>query len=1076
MLPLDLFGSLACYLRTSSYAAQSIGERTIPTAPDQSYAQSQAALLSALEFYAHRPLRRADIHAALARLERISPYAASTAGIESEVMFWRAEGLRALDQFGPAEIAYQSAIAAATDPKARGITLFRLAELQERDDKLSEADSNFGRAAAIPQSPLVLLSLLRQAAVERRNGHLATALDNLDRADSIYRVTVHTPQSFDRDLAYRSALIGQMMLERTSHDRIISSSPPANTIDGYAVQVASPFYRCEVALVRGSTLSGLGRYDESASVLRRAEESIDSIRQFVDGNHDEARFVANALRFERAWSLFERMKFKEAASAFLELAVTDTGTDRQTLLRVATSSLRERGEFYDPFVNDSLTLGTGAAIARTSLEGSVLDTSSFFYNDFPERARYYAGVALARAGMTGEASDMLQKLAQNKAMLYSDLASYQLALIRFGQHGYEAANLLESTSSEQNVRGAYASLLLGELSYRRGMYERADAYFLNSYANLPLKDTTARATAHLERGLSLIPLGAWHEAADEIHTYLRLSHEKMLGRTDEALFWLGRAYLRDGQYDSALTTYSTLLADFPKSARGIDAQYGYAWSLFEVNDFSRADTAFQSIVAMDSISRFSYDALARAGDSYYALGRDRDANRLYNLAVDRPAFNDLRTTRALLMLGVTRFRMDSARSAMNIFAYLAKRYPKSDLIAEAHFNRALAAYSINQTVEAEKDVQTILTQYHQSALAPRALFVEAEERNRREDLHGAISDYQQLLRDYPRSGEAGGALFALQTALLALKRGPEALAAADTFMQRYPESPLGPNVLLRSGEISLRLGESAHAKQLLESFRTRYPSHTLYPRAELLIARAALLGRDTTAALSQLALVIAKYDSLDIASEARLDRARMERKQNMLGQAAADFQSAYDLRYYSSDAAPLAMYEYSEMIADTKKPDSAIAVLRDLSHRYPIESSIAARGALRAGELLAAKRSYSEARIEFNRITEAHTNDVWGGAAAVRIGETYASEKNFKQAVTGLTGAKDNFPLSTESDARRLLLLGEAQLALGRKAAAAQSLRELLRIPGITARQRATADSLLSEIAPPKKAKKGRTR
>lgn len=1062
----DLFRSLAAYLRGGDLEAQSklasLGRNTSNSARSH----VQAELLRALEFFAHQPLRKADVNAAMSRLLAISVADATAADVTSEVKFWRAEGFRALGQYDQAEHSYTQSIASFSSIQQRSLAQYRLAELYERRSLLPQADSVFRIISQSPQSPYALLASVRQAATLRRMNRFEEALLALSSADSMSRARRSIHPSFDRDLGYQSALLQDMSLARPHVERILGHFE-TTADEATPPQLISPYLASEIALLRGSVLSSLGRYDEATSVLQRGEVTTDSLSaQLGSPFRNEGRFMSSALRFERAWSLFQRAKYPDAASAFLELAVTDSTSESRLSARGTASSLRDRGMYFDPFLNDSVIASNAALLPANSLETAAIDTSYFFFNDFPERARYYAAVALVRAGMLTEAADVLEKLTRDKTMLYSDLATYQLALIRFGQHSYEAATLLEPVASEQSPRGGYASLLLGELAYRKGLYERAEAYFLNSFANLPISDTAARAMAHLERGLSLLPLGAWHDAADELHTYLNQSHEHIAGRTDEALFWLGKAYLRDRQFDSALVTYRTLLAEYPKSTRTVDAQYGYAWSLFESNDYTQAADAFQRVIAMDSISRFSYDVLARAGDSYYALGDFHRADLLYNAAVDRPAFNELRTTRALLMLGVTRFRLDSARSAMNIFNYLANRYPKSDIIDEAHFNRALAAYSINLTQDAEKEVQTILAQYHQSALAPRSLFVAAQERERREDLKGSVSYYYQLLRDYPRARETGSALLALQNVLLILRKPTEALAVADTFTRHNPESPLNPELLERSGEISMRLNDAARAKPLLESFIAHYPTHALRPRAEFLIARSAAISKDTASALQQFSTIIAKYDSLDVAADAHLERARLLRKQNQHTQAAEDFRVAFSDHHYSSDAAPQAMLEYAEMLVEDKKTDSAIRIFHALSTRYPIEASISARGAIRAGELLAARNQTDSARLEYSRVSNAHPKDAIGGAAIVRIGESYNIDKNYKQSVVVLQDVKKNYPLSNESEARRLLALSEADIATGHNAAAALLLRELVRSPGITAHQRTTAVAILAQVTP----------
>jgi TolA-binding protein len=1066
----NLFRALAAYLRHRDRAAQSIVDNILQNSAKSNRTRTQAALLSALEFFAHQPLRKADAEAALSRLQIISDDDAANADATAEVSFWRAEAFRALGQYEQADIAYAASVTSASTVRERAFAEFRLAELYERRYMLRQADSLFAVVSKTPQSPYALLASMRRASALRGMDKFESALAVIASADSAqHTVSTENPR-FERDLEYESDLIADLTLTRPHTERILDHFEPASN-NSSVPQLISPFFESELALLRGSVLSSLGRYDEATTVLRKGEALNDSLLKTSAAQfRNEGRFMASALRFERAWSLFQRGRYADASSAFLELAVADSSDESRLSARGTASSLRDKGMYYDPFLNDSVIYSSAATLPANALETAEIDTSYFFFNDFPGRARYYAAVSLVRAGMLSEAADVLEKLARDKTMLYSDLATYQLALIRFGQHSYEAANLLDPVASEQTARGAYASLLLGELAYRKGLYERAEAYFLNSFANIPANDTAARATAHLERGLSLLPLGAWHDAADELHTYLNQSHEHIAGRTDEALFWLGKAYLRDQQYDSALATYRTLLAEYPNSARSVDAQYGYAWSLFESNNYAEAADAFQRVVGMDSISRFSYDVLARAGDSYYTLGDFKRADILYNAAVDRPAFNELRTTRALLMLGISRYRLDSARSAMNIFNYLANRYPKSDIIDEAHFDRALAAYSINLTADAEKEIQAIYMQYRQSALAPRGLFVAAQERERRDDLKGSLTYYHQLLRDYPRARETGSALFALQNTLLQLRKPAEALAVADTFTKHNPESPLNPDLLERSGEISLRLNDAAKAKQLLQAFIAKYPDHSLRPRAEFLLARSSEVAKDTASALKQLADVISKYDSLDVASDAHLERARIFRKQNQHAQAAEDYRVAFSDLHYSSDAAPQAMIEYGEMLAEDKKVDSAIAIFRALSTRYPIEASVSARGAIRAGELLAARGETDAARTEYNRVAEAHPKDAVGGAAIVRIGESYNIDKNYKLSIPLLEDIKKTHPISNESEARRLLALAEAQIATGKNTAAALILRELVRSQGITAHQRTTAVAILAQITPEKAA------
>ncbi|HEY3874284.1 MAG TPA: tetratricopeptide repeat protein, partial [Candidatus Kapabacteria bacterium] len=1084
LLTLDLFRSLAAYYRRLEFSAESRIDNILSNTPAGSRTATNAALAGALEFYSRTPLTRKDVEGGIARLDRIETASASAAAVQPEIDFWKSEGYRALGENAQAEQNYHAAVEKSSDPRLAALTYFHLAELFEREERFPDADTNFAKASRIRESPLALLALLRLGAVERSERNFTGVLATMDEAEKRFHATEHRIRTSARNLDYTSPLIEELLLRSTEEDRILGRGTMESVHYDSVPELISPFYLSEVQLLRGSALSSLGKSTEATDVLQKGETLIDGA---VDSSNDpltreQARFVSDALRFERGWSLFQQGQYKDAAAVFLELAVSDTSREQYALLEESTLPLRAQGDYFDPYLNDTALSGSLAngnkipIVRRSVIEKDAIDTSFFLYNDFPERARYYAGVSLARAGLLEEAAQTLQKLALAPSMLYSDQALYQLALIRFEEHSYEAQKLLEPASEQPSVRGAYASFLLGELAYRRNDYERAERYFLNAFAYLPPQDTSVSAAAHLERGLSLVPLGNWTEAAQELETYLNESHEHIPGRTDEALFWMGKAYFRAMNYDSAIATFSRLIAEYPTSTRMEDAQYNYAWSLFEANDFAQAEPAFQKVLAIDTISRYAYDALEHAGDAEYAMGMTKHANTLYNRATDRPGFNPFRITRATLMMGITRMKIDSERSAMNAFEYIGRKFPESDIVDLADFNYALSAYAINLSSAAEEMVSTIREKYGKSSVAPRALYVAGEERVRHGDERGALHYYQNVIASYANSPEAGPALFALQDALADLKRIPEAMAVADTFVSNNPNNPISPMVLLRAGEFQMKLDQPDAAVGTFRSFLTRYPSNPARPHAELLLGESELATGDTESGILQLDTVTHRYDSLSEAASAWLDLAQFERVRGNTDSAATDFQQAYQDRYYSYDAAPDAMYFYGEMLADRRRNDSAIAVLLDLSNRYPIEASISARGAIKAGELLAADEQFDSARRVFRSVMDSHSKDVFGGTAAVQSAGTYLMESNWAKAASDLTTAKRDFPLTMQSEGICLFGLARANVHLGKKAEAIRDLHAMLALRGTLASERSSALTLLDTLQPPQKqkAKKGK--
>src|SRR5437867_1127947 len=86
--------------------------------------------------------------------------------------------------------------------------------------------------------------------------------------------------------------------------------------------------------------------------------------------------------------------------------------------------------------------------------------------------------------------------------------------------------------------------------------------------------------------------------------------------------------------------------------------------------------------------------------------------------------------------------------------------------------------------------------------------------------------------------------------------------------------------------------------------------------------------------------VTEKYPHSNAAPFAYLEMARMlQSSQDSFDVAVAFFRRAFDMEFYSSEAAPIAMFEYAGFVGnDLALADSAIAIYDELSRRYFIET------------------------------------------------------------------------------------------------------------------------------------------
>lgn len=1068
-LQLDLFRSLAAYDLRRDLTSQRLNDRILSEAPPDSRVYAEASLLYALQHYSHVPLRRLDVEAGLDKLRAVEDAGSLSAQTQPELTFWVAEGYRALGVIAQAEEYYAKTIDKASDPKLNALASYRRGELLEYQGKNDEAAADYLRAANTARSPLVLLASIRRASALRTSGRYDEVLVELERADSIRDHAHLDVRTSARELAYSSPLVEELMLKRTETDRIIGSTPEKyreelreNIPSSFVL--ASPLVHAEIALLRGSAQLELGQYAEAAKTLEIGQILTDGSDSLVNmASAEQIRFISNALQFEKAWALYQQKKYEAAAKEFLALAAADTAS-RRAIQRVAGGNLRERGRYADPFYEEPAANGT-TVLDQSLVYRTTVDTTFFYYNDFPERARFYAGVSLQRAGKLDEAEKVFIALGQDRAVLYSDRARYQQGLLNYTQKNYTQAEiLLAPISLDRTASGAYASYLMGEMTYRRNLYSRAEKYMANALGLLPREDTNLRITAHLVRGLSLVGLNAWEAAATELADHAEIApHDP--GRTDEALFWLGKAWQKVGEFDSSRVALERLIAEYPESKRLEDAYYLLGWSQFEQNDYANAEKSFMKVFDFDTISRYAYDALARVGDIRYVTNDLEGSSLMLNQAVDRPAFNNYRTSRALYQLGVVRQRLDSARSAMNVFSYLINKFPNSDIVDRAAYNLALSAYTINQTQRAEQEIEKLVTQYEGSQFAPRGLLLVANERLRSNALDGSLTYFNRVLSKYPTSREAGEALFGMQEALLKQGNYEVAIAQGEKFMAENPTHPLIPEIQMNQGRLQLSHQDAVAAQRTFAAFVTNFSQHSEVPFAKYYEAKATLLAGDTTKGIQLLRMTATEHADHNAAPFSYFELARVMRRQGNIQEAAQNYTLAYQEKYYSSDAAPQAMSEHAQMLLDIDREDSAIAVLREITERYTVQTSAGARAQMRVASIIAG-RDASASRALLESVAQARVRDAIGGSAVVQMGEMDLNAGRYTAALQEFARAKKDYTLGIDAETRRLFGVARAQEALGRKGDAAYALRVLLGTKGISANDRARAQEWLARVAP----------
>ncbi len=1058
--------SISEFLRSHLLFAQNILRNAIENEPNSSAKRSGALLLSSLELLSSPSLKSDEVIEAGKELKSISPVSFMYEPImDGEYHFWLAEVLRSEHDVNGAISQYTIAYENNVNGGFREFVRFRRAELYEHELQYRRASDEFDTLASLPGQVLQLYSSLRRASLLRLMGKYDELLTEVSRASAIVSDGSHIATSrVAGDIRYHSLFESLRPEPYRKSKKIFSQMDSAYEETPRAtIMPASPFVEVEILLLKGSAFSGMNRFDSADYYFEIGEKSLAAKN---DSAHlaPEFHYLAHALKFEQAWVKLSEGVNDDAARMFFTLANEDTSSHLNPLF--SGGMIGNTGSFY----HDEKTPSLDATFAAPNI---ALDTARFIYDDYPARARFYAGIALSRAGKKEEARNVLTNLSQDPTALYADKAWYHLALVEFkSDHKLQAEGLLTPIAMRRSQSGVYASILLGDIHYRRSSFAKAAEYFGFALANLPDNDTALRRFASLERGLSLLPLGSWIESAEDLKLYVSLATDKTTG-LDEALFWLGRAYFRSDSIMQARNCFKQVLDEFPNSSRIIDAQYGYAWTLFRNGEYRLADKEFAKVIEMDSITRYAYDALSRRGDAFYAGGNLKKAVAIYNLAVDRPTFNDYRTTRSLYQLGVIRMLSDSARSAMNAFHTITAKYPKSDILDRTYYDYAVAAFAIEHNDKAKEAIQILTTKFKASPFVPKGIFLAASEDERTGKLREACSGYKKILNDYPYSEEFVPSLFGAMDALTRQKKYDEATSLADSFFIKLPNPTYAPKLLFRKGEIELLASNPKNAKQTFEDFSDRFPNDTLLPMVRYMLGKA-LSFSSKEKAYDLYAEVTGKYTHSNAAPYAYLAMARIQRSERVNKEKAAEFYTkAFDFEYFSSEAAPQAMFEYAGFVRnDLGKADSALRIYDELTDRYLIETTIGGKSQLEAAEILLSHSKRSDAVTKLEKLATAQEGYELAAESRLGLGQLYKREGVLKKALVEFDRAREDNTTTKDQLARSYIGSAECHIAAGDKKMARAILAELLVTKGIAKSRRDAARELLDSIMPKKKKKR----
>ncbi len=223
-------------------------------------------------------------------------------------------------------------------------------------------------------------------------------------------------------------------------------------------------------------------------------------------------------------------------------------------------------------------------------------------------------------------------------------------------------------------------------------------------------------------------------------------------------FWKGEIAYRTNRLDEAPPYFFDYLKT-PVSQGEVNpehAKYDLGYCYLKRENYKEALNFFTQVVRNPGInaSPLEQDAYIRIADCYY-MNRDfKTAMPMYNKVLEYswPA-SDYATFQKAMVAGVS-----SSSEKISLLTGLIRKYPQSDLVADANMEIANTYLSNEQYRESLPYLKNVISNTGNDALKPRALLRSGLANYNLGNNAEALNRYNELLKQYPNSVEAQEAL------------------------------------------------------------------------------------------------------------------------------------------------------------------------------------------------------------------------------------------------------------------------------------------------------------------------------
>ena len=244
--------------------------------------------------------------------------------------------------------------------------------------------------------------------------------------------------------------------------------------------------------------------------------------------------------------------------------------------------------------------------------------------------------------------------------------------------------------------------------------------------------------------------------ADELFTkILKLPPSAV---TPSANFWKGEIAYRVPDYDAAIRYLSTYLqsgAAAQGEATSSTAKYDLGYSWMKKENYKQAMGNFEALAKSNTTATaVEQDAYVRNADCYFMTKDFAKAGSMYDVVLNNALpQSDYAMFQKAMIAGIK-----SAAGKIAILNNLNRLYPQSSLVPDATMEVANTYMADEKFREAIPYLNKVLAAANSGGLKPKAYLKLGLSYYNIDNNEQALTNYQQLIQQYPQSGEADEAL------------------------------------------------------------------------------------------------------------------------------------------------------------------------------------------------------------------------------------------------------------------------------------------------------------------------------